>query len=144
MQSLYFWVSSLFRLYIITIILGFHLVSFSPFYWIFKINKIFSHSFKKYLFFIEGLLLYRILLFSAKPQHESAIDIHVSPPSWNFLLSPSPSHPSGLIQNPCFSSLGHTANSHWLFILHTVILVSMLLFPYISPSHPLSPLSPCP
>ena len=33
------------------------------------------------LFFIEGLLLYRILLFSAKLQHESAIGIHVSPPS---------------------------------------------------------------
>ena len=28
------------------------------------------------LFFIEGYLLYRILLFSVKPQHESAIGIH--------------------------------------------------------------------
>ena len=32
------------------------------------------------LFFIEGQLLYRILLFSVKPQHESAIVIHISPP----------------------------------------------------------------
>ena len=30
-------------------------------------------------FLIEGELLYRILLFSVKPQHESAIDIHISP-----------------------------------------------------------------
>ena len=33
-----------------------------------------------YLFFIEGELLYRILLFSVKPQYESAIDIHLSLP----------------------------------------------------------------
>ena len=32
------------------------------------------------LFFFEGLLLYRILLFSVKPQHESNIDRHTSPP----------------------------------------------------------------
>ena len=32
------------------------------------------------LFFIEGQLLYRIWLFSVKPQHESAIGIHISPP----------------------------------------------------------------
>ena len=31
-------------------------------------------------FLIERLLLYRILLFSVKPQHESAIGIHISPP----------------------------------------------------------------
>ena len=29
---------------------------------------------------MEGLLLYRILLFSVKPEHESAIGIHISPP----------------------------------------------------------------
>ena len=28
---------------------------------------------------IEGLLLYRIVLFSVRPQHESAIGIHISP-----------------------------------------------------------------
>ena len=32
------------------------------------------------LFFIEGYLLYRIWLSSVKPQHESAIGIHLSPP----------------------------------------------------------------
>ena len=69
---------------------------------------------------------------------------------------PSSSHPSRLIQSPCLSFLGHTANSHWLSILHMVIYVSMLLPPYIPPfpssPHPmsisllsisLSPLLPC-
>ena len=61
-------------------------------------------------FFIEGYLLYRIVLFSVKP-HESAIGIHISPPFWTSLLSPSPSHPSRLIQSPCWSFLSLTANS---------------------------------
>ena len=42
-------------------------------------------------------MLYRILLFSIKFQHESAIGIHMSPPSWASLPSPSPFHPSKLI-----------------------------------------------
>ena len=32
-------------------------------------------------FFIEGLFLYRLLLFSVKPQHESARGIYISLPS---------------------------------------------------------------
>ena len=56
-------------------------------------------------------------------------------------VSPSPSHHSRLIQSPCLSFLSHTANSHWLSILHMVMQVSMLLFPYTSLS---PPLSPCP
>ena len=74
-----------------------------------------------YLFFIEGELLYRILLFSVKPQHESDIDIHMSPPFWNSLLSSSPSHPSRLIRSPCLSFGSLTANSRWLPILHMVM-----------------------
>ena len=38
------------------------------------------------LFFIEGYLLCRILLFSVKPQHESVTGIHISPPFWNSVL----------------------------------------------------------
>ena len=34
--------------------------------------------------------------------------------------SPSPSHPSRLIQSPCLSFLSHTASSHWPSILHMV------------------------
>ena len=35
---------------------------------------------------------------SAIHQHESAIDIHISPPSWTSLSPPTPSHPSRLSQ----------------------------------------------
>ena len=76
-----------------------------------------------YLFnlFIEGYLLYRILLFSVKSQHESAIGIHISPPFWISFPSASPSHPSRLIESPCLSFLSHTANSCWLSILNTAM-----------------------
>ena len=83
-------------------------------------EKYYTHSFLMY-FFIEGYLLYRILLFSVKPQHESAIDIRISPPFWNPLPSNFPSHPSRLIQSPCLSFRSHTANSRWLPILHMVM-----------------------
>ena len=57
------------------------------------------------------------MLFSVKPQHESAIGVHVFPPFWTSLPSPSPSHSSRLMQSPCLSFLSHTANSYWLCIL---------------------------
>ena len=67
---------------------------------------------------------------------------HISPLFWASLMSlPSPTHLSRLIQGPCLSFLRHTANACWLSILHMVMWVSMLLFPYILPS---PPLSPCP
>ena len=44
-----------------------------------------------YFFLIEGQLLYKIVLVSAKHQHESLIGIHMSPHSWTSL--PPPSHP---------------------------------------------------
>ena len=62
-------------------------------------------------------MLYRILLFSVKPHNESAISVHILLPFWTSLPSPSPSHPSRLIQHPCLSFLSHTANSHWLSLL---------------------------
>ena len=40
------------------------------------------------LFLIEGWLFYNIVLASAIHQHESAIGIHMSPPSWTSLLLP--------------------------------------------------------
>ena len=40
------------------------------------------------------------MLFSVKPQHESAIHMHTFPPFWTSLSSPSPSHPSRLVQSP--------------------------------------------
>jgi len=74
------------------------------------------------LFSIGGELLYHIVLAPAIQQHESAIGIYVCP----FPLEP-PSHPpphatrSGLSQSTMLSSLHHTANSHWLSVLHTVV-----------------------
>ena len=51
-------------------------------------------------FLTEEKLLYRTLLFSVKHQQESPIGIHMSLPSWNSLPSPSPPHPSRLLQSP--------------------------------------------
>ena len=65
-------------------------------------------------------MLYRILLFSIKPQHESAIGIHTSLPFWTSLPSPAPFHTSRLIQSPCLTFLSHIANSCWLSILHSI------------------------
>ena len=113
--------------------------------------KIMESSFFNY-FLIEGQLFYRILLFSVRHQHESAIGIYMSPPFWSSLRSPYLSHPSRLIQNPCLNSVRCTANPHWLSVLHMVMQVSMLLSPYISPSPcvhrsvlsvSVSPLLPC-
>ena len=50
--------------------------------------------------------------------HESAIGIHVSPPCLTSLPPPTPFQPSRMLQSPGLSSLSHTANSHWLSILH--------------------------
>ena len=109
------------------------------------------------------------MLVSAMYQHESAIDIHMSPSSCTPLPPPTPSYPSAfaaakslqscptlcnpidgsppgspvpgilwarilewvaisfsthssrLSQNPSLSRLSHTANSHGLSVLHTVI-----------------------
>ena len=62
-------------------------------------------------------------------QHESAIGIHVSPPSWTHL----PPHPipPGLHRAVALGALCHSSNSHWLSMLHRVIYVSMLFLPII-------------
>ena len=69
------------------------------------------------LFLIEGKLLHNIVLASAVHQDESAIGMRV------FSLSnlPPTSHPSRLLQSPGLSSLSHTANFHWLSVLHMVV-----------------------
>ena len=43
------------------------------------------------------------------------------PSCLNLPPTPTPLHLSGLIQSPCLSFLSHTANSHWLSILHVVM-----------------------
>ena len=61
-------------------------------------------------------MLYNIMLVSAIHEHESAIALHMSPPTC----------PSKLSQSSSLSSLSHTANSHWLSILYMVVYI----FPY--------------
>ena len=53
-------------------------------------------------------------------QYESAIDIHMSIPSWTSFPPPTSSHPARSTQSTGLSSLHHTANSHWLSSLHMV------------------------
>ena len=89
-------------------------------------------------FFSFWKLLSNIVLVSAIHQHESVPGIHMSAPSWMPLPSPTPSRPSRLSQGIRLTSPGHTANSHMLSILHTVV----CMFPHysLSSSHPLLPL----
>ena len=47
--------------------------------------------------------------------------MHLSPSSWPSLPPPTPGHTLKLSQSTYLSSLSHTANSHWLSILHTVV-----------------------
>ena len=78
-----------------------------------------------------------------KHPHESAIGIHMSPPSWTSFPPPSPAHPSRLSQSPSLGSLRHTANSLWLSVLHMI--VYMFACYSLNSSHLLFlPPSPCP
>ena len=81
-------------------------------------------------------MLYNTVLISAVHRLESAVGLHMSPPSGSCL----PPHPTllGCHRAPDLSSLHHTAHSHWLSILHMV----MSMFPCYSllSSHPLLPL----
>ena len=88
---------------------------------------------KIHLFLIEGQLLYSIVSVSTKHQRESATGLPTVPSTGTSLPPPPPSHPSRLSPSPGLSSLSHTANSHRLSTLHTVMYVSMLLSPYIPP-----------
>ena len=84
-------------------------------------NLVLSFFSKTYSFLIEGKLLPNIVLASAIHQHESAVGIHVSPPSWSSLQPLTPSHPSRLLLSPGLSSLSHTAYSRRLSVLHMVV-----------------------
>ena len=53
-------------------------------------------------------MLYNILLVSAIYQYESALDKHMSPPSWASLPPPTPSHLLGCHRAPDWSFLSHT------------------------------------
>ena len=53
----------------------------------------------------------------------AAVAVHMSPPSGTSLPPPTPSHPSRFSHRPGLSSLIHTANFHWLFLLHMLMYV---------------------
>ena len=64
---------------------------------------------------------YNTVLVSAKYQLELASHKCTYVPSLLNLPPPTPCHPSGWSQSPSLSSLRHTANSHWLSILHVLV-----------------------
>ena len=66
-------------------------------------------------FLFGGKLLFSVVLISAI-QHESTINVHISPPSWM-------SHPSRSSQSPELSSPCYRAGSHWLSALHMVMCI---------------------
>ena len=56
-------------------------------------------------------------------RHEMAIGIHMSPPFYTLSHLPPPLTPPGCHRALALGSLHHTANSHWLSILHMVICI---------------------
>ena len=65
-----------------------------------------AQPFYLFIFKLKANCFTEFLLFVVKHQHESAMGVHMSPPFWTSLPSPS------------LNSLRHTENSHWLSILH--------------------------
>ena len=49
------------------------------------------------------------------------VSLWISPSSWTSPCTSHPTHASRLSQSTGLSSLCHTANSHWLFILHMIM-----------------------
>ena len=64
---------------------------------------------------------YNILMVFAIHQYESAIGIHVSPPSWTPSNLPPQPLPLGCHKAPALGALLHVSNLHWSSILHMVM-----------------------
>ena len=93
------------------------------------------------LFFMDNC--FGILLFSDKYQHESALGIHMSLPSWTSLPSLIPSHPSRLLQSTCLSSLSQPANSPWVsYFTYGIVSFHVTLFIQLTFSFLTSPPGP--
>ena len=72
-----------------------------------------------FFFFLIGVeLLYNVVLVSVVQWSESAVCIHISPPSCTSLPPSPPSHPSRSAQSTELSSLCYTAGSHELSVLY--------------------------
>ena len=63
--------------------------------------------------------LYHIVLVSAIHQHESAMGIHISPPSWTSVPSPTPFHPPMTWESSDFGYCGYTFKAIVLPVLLT-------------------------
>ena len=74
----------------------------------------------KFFFFLVGYLLYSIVA-CLNMNHSQVYTCSLPPEPPLPPPTPSSSHPSRLSQNTGLSSLCHTENSHWLFILQTVM-----------------------
>ena len=86
-------------------------------------------------------LAYDIVMVSAIHQHEMAIVIHMSPPSWISLLSLSPSYPSRLSQSTGFGfAVSYSKFPLAIYFTYGHVYVSTLLSQIIPPSP--SPLCP--
>ena len=89
-------------------------------------------------------------LLSVKPQHESVIGIHIYPPFWTSLPSPTTFYVSRGIQNPCLSFLSHifaVSNSKLLldiYFTYSNVSFHVILSKHLPFSSPSPPLSPCP
>ena len=87
------------------------LITFFKFKWTHFLKFIFNWSLISLQYFIGFF----------HTSHELAIGIHMSPPSRTSVPPPTPSYPSRLSQNTHLSSLSHTADFHWLSVLHMVV-----------------------
>ena len=101
-------------------------------------RRINGHEFEQWEMVKDRETWHATVYGSQRVRHDWTIE--QQPTTWISVPSPSPSHPSRLLPSPVLSSLRHTANSHWLSILHMAMYVSMSLSPYIL----LSPSSPTP
>ena len=79
--------------------------------------------FNLFIFNWRTIALQYCVGFCHTSKHESPIGIHMSPPSWTSLPSPTPSHPSSLLQSPALSSLRHAADAHRVSVLSMVVCV---------------------
>ena len=85
-------------------------------------------------------MFYNVVLVSAKPQHESAIGIAMSPPSGTCLPAPSSSYPFRLSQSPGLSScvLQEIITGWLVYVWQCICFIATLSVRPSSPSRPVS------
>ena len=112
-------------------------------WYLFPLYSAFPCFFKKfYLFFNWRIIALQILFFSVKPQYESATGIYISLPFWTSFPSPSPSHPSRLIQSPCLFPEPYSKFPLAIYFAYGNVSFHVALSIHLALSSPL--LSPCP